>query len=334
MTGDGNGFVHLRVRSAYSLLEGAIKADKIGGLAKADAMPAVAIADRANLFGALEFSVATKGEGVQPIIGCALPVTGIGGALSERWAKTPTVVLLAQTEAGYLNLSELSSMAYLDNDGSEDPHVPWGKVCAHAEGLILLSGGPDGPVDPLFASGKPELARTALTEMARAFGDRIYVELQRHEMPAEALAEPGLVAFAYAHNVPLVATNDVYFKNAQTHQAHDVLLCISDGAFVGQDDRRRVTAEHGFKSVAEMRALFADLPEACDNTLDIARRCAFTVAKRDPILPGFPTSEGRTEAEELAFQAREACAPASPRVRRPRFRQPTTRPGLRPSSRS
>ena len=303
--GDGEGFVHLRVRSAYSLLEGAIKADKIGGLAKADAMPAVAIADRANLFGALEFSVATKGEGVQPIIGCALPVTGIGGSLSERWAKTPTVVLLAQSEAGYLNLSELSSMAYLDNDGSEDPHVPWAKVCAHAEGLILLSGGPDGPVDPLFASGKPELARAALTEMGRAFGDRFYVELQRHEMPDEALAEPGLVAFAYEHDVPLVATNDVYFKNAQTHQAHDVLLCISDGAFVGQDDRRRVTAEHGFKSVAEMRALFADLPEACDNTLDIARRCAFTVAKRDPILPSFPTSEGRTEAEELAFQARE-----------------------------
>ncbi len=305
VTGDGKGFVHLRVRSAYSLLEGAIKADKIGGLAKADSMPAVAIADRANLFGALEFSVATKGEGVQPIIGCALPVTGIGGALSERWAKTPTVVLLAQTEAGYLNLSELSSMAYLDSDGSEDPHVPWAKVCAHAEGLILLSGGPDGPVDPLFAAGKPELGRAALAEMQRAFGDRFYVELQRHEMPAEALAEPGLVAFAYERDVALVATNDVYFKNAQTHQAHDVLLCISDGAFVGQDERRRVTAEHGFKSVAEMRALFADLPEACDNTVDIARRCAFTVAKRDPILPSFPTSEGRTEAEELAFQARE-----------------------------
>ncbi|WP_293677558.1 DNA polymerase III subunit alpha [uncultured Phenylobacterium sp.] len=302
---DDAGFVHLRVRSAYSLLEGAIKADKIGGLAKADNMPAVAIADRANLFGALEFSVATKGEGVQPIIGCALPVSGIGEGLSDRWAKTPTVMLLAQNERGYLNLCELSSAAYLEVEATEDPHVPWAKVAAHAEGLILLSGGPDGPVDPLFAAGKTKEARGALAHMKSAFGDRFYVELQRHGTNAEASAEGGLVAFAYDEDVPLVATNDVYFKNAQTHQAHDVLLCIADGAFVGQDERRRVTAEHGFKSAAEMRALFADLPEACDNTLDIARRCAFMVTKRDPILPSFPTGDGRTEAEELAFQARE-----------------------------
>ncbi|TAJ73342.1 MAG: DNA polymerase III subunit alpha [Phenylobacterium sp.] len=302
---DGNGFVHLRVRSAYSLLEGAIKADKLGGLAKADGMPAVAIADRANLFGALEFSVATKGDGVQPIIGCALPVQGIGEALPERWAKTPTVVLLAQNEQGYLNLCELSSFAYLDIEPTDEPHVPWARVCEHAEGLILLSGGPDGPVDHLFAAGKVKEGRAALAEMKRAFGDRFYVELQRHGAPGEAAAEGELVAFAYDEDVPLVATNDVYFKHAKAYTAHDVLLCIADGSFVGQDERRRVTAEHCFKSQAEMRALFADLPEACDNTLDIARRCAFMVAKRDPLLPRFPGSDGRTEAEELAHQARE-----------------------------
>ncbi|WP_293347657.1 DNA polymerase III subunit alpha [Phenylobacterium sp.] len=305
MQDDGNGFVHLRVRSAYSLLEGAIKADKLGGLAKADGMPAVAIADRANLFGALEFSVATKGDGVQPIIGCALPVQGIGEALPERWAKTPTVVLLAQNEQGYLNLCELSSFAYLDIEPTDEPHVPWARVCEHAEGLILLSGGPDGPVDHLFAAGKVKEGRAALAEMKRAFGDRFYVELQRHGAPGEAAAEGELVAFAYDEDVPLVATNDVYFKHAKAYTAHDVLLCIADGSFVGQDERRRVTAEHCFKSQAEMRALFADLPEACDNTLDIARRCAFMVAKRDPLLPRFPGSDGRTEAEELAHQARE-----------------------------
>ncbi|WP_293906960.1 DNA polymerase III subunit alpha [Phenylobacterium sp.] len=305
MTDDDGGFVHLRVRSAYSLLEGAIKADKIGGLARADRMPAVAITDRANLFGALEFSVATKGEGVQPIVGCALPVTGIGDRAPERWAKTPTIVLLVQSERGYLNLCELSSMAYLEVEATEDPNVHWDKVCAHAEGLILLSGGPDGPVDPLFTAGKVPEGRAALAEMKRVFGDRFYVELQRHGTPGEAAAEGGLVGFAYDHDVALVATNDVYFKNAQTYAAHDVLLCIADGAFVGQDERRRVTPEHGFKSAAEMRALFADLPEACDNTLDIARRCAFMVAKRDPLLPRFPGSDGRTEAEELAYQARE-----------------------------
>ena len=298
------GFVHLRVRSAYSLLEGAIKADKIGGLAKADHMPAVAIADRANLFGALEFSVATKGEGVQPIIGCALPVSGIGENLGPRWAKTPTIMLLAQSEQGYLNLCDLSSIAYLEIDASEDPHVPWEKIVQFSEGLILLSGGPDGPVDHLLAAGKIADGRAALAEMKRVFGDRFYIELQRHGTPAEAAAEGELVAFAYDEDVPLVATNDVYFKHAKAYAAHDVLLCIADGSFVGQDERRRVTAEHGFKSQAEMRALFADLPEACDNTLDIARRCAFMVNKREPLLPRFTEGE-RSEAEELAQQARD-----------------------------
>src|SRR5690606_14108816 len=168
------------------------KADKIGALAKAGGMPAVAIADRANLFGALEFSVATKGEGVQPIIGCALPVSGIGERPPERWAKTPTVVLLAQSEQGYLNLCELSSASFLDVEASEEPHVPWETVCAKSAGLILLSGGPDGPVDHLFAAGKDKEGRAALATMKAAFGDRFYIELQRHETAAEAAAEGGL----------------------------------------------------------------------------------------------------------------------------------------------
>ncbi|WP_333587087.1 DNA polymerase III subunit alpha [Phenylobacterium sp.] len=302
----GEGFVHLRVRSAYSLLEGAIKADAIGRLAAAHHMPAVALTDRTNLYGALEFSVATQGEGVQPIVGCALAVTGIGERMGERWARTPTIVLLAQSEQGYLNLSELSSAAYVDSVGGvEEPAVPWARVAELSEGLILLSGGWDGPVDPLFAAGKVAEGRAALAEMHRVFGDRFYVELQRHGLAAQALAEPELVAFAYDEDVPLVATNDAYFAQADMHVAHDALLCIADGAFVGQDERRRVTAEHWFKPPQDMRTLFADLPEACDNTLDIARRCAFMVKKRDPILPRFPTEGDRSEAEELAHQARE-----------------------------
>jgi len=302
---EGTGFVHLRVRSAYSLLEGAIKADGIARLAAAKEMPAVALTDRANLFGALEFSQVTKESGVQPIVGCALPVSGIGEGPSDRWALTPTVVLLVQNEIGYRNLCELSSAAFLEVDGAEAPHVAWERVAAHAEGLILLSGGPDGPVDPLFAAGRAAEGGVALREMHRVFGDRLYVELQRHGLPGEAAAEPGLVAWAYDNDVPLVATNDVYFAGKDTWRAHDALLCIADGAFVGQEERRRVTAEHWFKTAPEMRALFADLAEACDNTLEIARRCAFMVKKREPILPRFPTVGGRSEDDELAEQARE-----------------------------
>jgi len=305
MAAEAEGFVHLRVRSAYSLLEGAIKADAIGALAVANGMPAVALTDRANLFGALEFSVVTKEMGVQPIIGCALPVTGIGEGPPERWARTPTVVLLAQNATGWRNLTELSSAAFLDVEASESPHVPWSKVAARAGGLILLSGGADGPVDPLFAAGRTAEGRATLDEMRRVFEDRLYVELQRHNLGSQATAEPALVAWAYDTDTPLVATNDVYFAKAETHGAHDALLCIADGAFLGQEDRRRVSPEHWFKSASDMRRLFADLPEAADNTLEIARRCAFMVRKREPILPRFPTVAGRSEEEELARQARE-----------------------------
>ena len=299
------GFIHLRVRSAYSLLEGAIKADKIADFARAEKMPAVALTDRANLFGALEFSTASKAAGVQPVVGCLLPVSGLGGAPPERWARTPALLLLVQNETGWRNLCELSSAAFLDVEPNEAPHVPWGQVAARAEGLIALSGGPDGPVDPLFAAGRTAEGRAALQALKAAFGDRFYVELQRHGLASQAAAEPGLVAWAYDEDVPLAATNDVFFAKPENWRAHDALLCIADGAFVGQEDRRRATPDHGFRSAAAMRQLFADLPEACGNTLEIARRCAFMVRKRDPILPRFPTREGLTEEDELARQARE-----------------------------
>ena len=303
--GAQEGFIHLKVRSAYSVLEGAIKCEALGPLARAENMAAVALTDRANLFGALEFSVATSALGVQPIIGCALPVSGFGGRSPERWARTPTIVLLAQNEIGWRNLCELSSAAYLDVDPAEAPHVPWETIAAHAEGLIALSGGTDGPIDPLFASGRASDARGALDQMRLAFGDRFYVELQRHGLAVQAAAEPGLVAWAYDKDVPLVATNDVYFAHARTWAAHDALLCIADGAFIGQEDRRRATPDHAFKSASDMRRLFADLPEACDNTVEIARRCAFMVKKRSPILPRFPTRDGVSEDEELVRQARD-----------------------------
>jgi len=298
-------FIHLRVRSAYSLLEGAIKAGKVATLAADAGMPAVGVADRANLFGALEFSEAAKGAGVQPIVACALPVTGIGGKISDRWARVPTVVLLVQNEAGWLNLCSLSSSAFLDAGSMDEPSVPWTMVAERSEGLILLSGGPDGPVDPLFVQGKPAEGNVALDEMARVFGDRFYVELQRHGLASERQAERGLVEWAYAHDVPLVATNDVHYARAAQAKSHDALMCIADGAFTGQEDRRRVTGEHWFKPAAAMRALFADLPEACDTTVEIARRCAFLVPTRAPILPRFEAGAGRTEPEELMHQARE-----------------------------
>jgi DNA polymerase III subunit alpha len=305
-------FVHLRVRSAYSLLEGAIKAQDVGKWSRKMDMPAVAITDRCNLFGALEFSQATKEEGIQPIIGCALPIKGIGASTSQKGGRLPTLVLLAQNEVGWRNLCELSSKAYLDINPTDEPHVAWEDVIRREAGLILLSGGTDGPIDPLFRDHRPNEAVSALEQMKTVFSDRFYVELQRHQPLPEAgsrvlgsLAEAGLIDFAYMHEVALVATNDVYFATADLYSAHEALLCIADSSFLSQNDRRKVTNHHWFRPADEMRALFADLPEACDNTLEIARRCAFMVPKLDPILPRFDTGAGRNEAEELAYQARE-----------------------------
>jgi DNA polymerase-3 subunit alpha len=298
-------FIHLRVRSAYSLLEGAIKAADIAKLAAKNAMPAVGIADRCNLFGALEFSQYCKDNGVQPIIGCALPVRGIGGLPTEKWARIPTVAVLVQNAAGYQNLMRLTSIAYVESDNVDEPHVKWDQVVQYNEGLILLSGGPDGPVDVSFRQGRSEEAQAALAAMHAVFADRFYIELQRHGGLKGTAAEAGLVDYAYANDIPLVATNDAYFATADMYSAHEALLCISDSTFLGIEDRRRVTPDHWFRPADQMRALFADLPEACDNTIEIARRCAFLVNKIDPILPRFDTGAGRNEAEELAWQARE-----------------------------
>ena len=298
-------FIHLRVRSAYSLLEGAIKASDIAKLAAKKGMPAVGITDRCNLYGALEFSSYCKDNGIQPIIGCALPVRGIGGLPTEKWARIPTVVVLVQNPAGYQNLMRLTSIAYVESDNIEEPHVTWAQIAEHNEGLILLSGGPDGPVDIALRQGKIEDGKAALTAMHAAFADRFYIELQRHGGLKGTPTEAALVDYAYANDVPLVATNDAYFAGAELYTAHEALLCISDSTFLGIEDRRRVTPDHWFRPAEQMRELFADLPEACDNTIEIAKRCAFLVNKIDPILPRFDTGAGRNEAEELAWQARE-----------------------------
>ncbi|MDQ2805246.1 MAG: PHP domain-containing protein, partial [Pseudomonadota bacterium] len=277
-------FVHLRVHSAYSLSEGAIKADKIPTLAREAVMPAVAITDTSNLFGALEFSQACVAQGVQPIIGCQVALT------REDNPKLPPdpVVLLAQDPIGLDNLQRLSSQGFLDTDPGLKPQLGHDTLAAHAAGLILLTGSGTGRIARLLADGQRREAERLLGCLAEAFPDRTVVELHRHRTASEAAIEPGLISLADEAGLPLVATNDCYFANPAMHEAHDALLCIAEGRMLADGDRRRVTAEHWFKPAADMRVLFADLPEACDNTLAIARRCAVMAESRKPLLPVCP----------------------------------------------
>jgi DNA polymerase-3 subunit alpha len=296
-------FVHLRVHSAYSLSEGAIKADKIATLAKDGAMPAVAITDTGNLFGALEFSQACSGRGVQPIIGCQISLARVG----KPGAADP-VVLLAQTPAGLANLQRLSSLGFITSDPA-DPQLPVATVLDHADGLILLTGGTGGPIGRLLAEGRRPDADALLRRLAEAFAGRTVVELHRHGLAIERAIEPGLIALADECGLPLVATNECFFATAAMHQAHDALLCIAQGRPIADQGRRRVTPEHWFKPAAAMRALFADLPEACDNSLAIARRCAVMAETRKPLLPVCrKVRDGSTEDETVRAMAREGLA--------------------------
>ncbi|XBQ15612.1 MAG: DNA polymerase III subunit alpha [Oceanicaulis sp.] len=299
-----SAFVHLRVRSPYSLLEGAIRIKETAALCKANAMPAAALTDTNNLFGALEFSETLSGEGVQPIIGVTLSVRLFEPRPGERAEPDGTVVLLAQDEAGYANLMTLSSKAYLEVGATDEPHVPIDAVLENAQGLICLTGGHDGAINRLVCAGRSGPADTLLDQLQAAFADRLYIELQRHGRADDVTAEDYLIDRAYGRDLPLVATNEPYFAKPELHQAHDALLCIAEGAYVGQDERRKVTAEHYFKTASEMAVRFADLPEAIENTVEIARRCAFRPRTCDPILPRFPTEGDRNEAEELRAQAR------------------------------
>ncbi len=314
------GFVHLRVKSAYSLLEGAVRPEELAELARDNAMPAVAVTDSNNLFGVYEITeklTARQKElksghklalnPVQPIVGALLSVElgNSPGTSQVSKRKPPHLPLLVQNEAGYRNLTKLLSNAYLLVEAGDWPHVTADMLAKHSEGLIALTGGPGGPINAALLDGQTEQASALLDKLSGIYGDRLYVELQRHGMPEERAVEPGLLDLAYAKNIPIVATNDVHFGSAAMFEAHDALLCIADGSFVSQDDRRRLTREHRFKSPAEMAAQFADLPEAIENTIEIARRCAFRVKKRAPILPVFVPDSGRTPEEELKAQAIE-----------------------------
>ncbi|MDA0230837.1 MAG: DNA polymerase III subunit alpha [Proteobacteria bacterium] len=295
-------FVHLRVHSAYSLSEGAIKTDELAALCRAERMPAVAITDRNNLFGAIEFSEACIKSGVQPILGCDLALRRNSREDSRRQTRVEEpywLALLVQNEIGWRNLMALTSTAHLETPSGETPQIDLACLTEHSQGLLALSGGPRGPVGALLLDGQDDAARAFSAQLAEIFRDRFYIELMRHGMEDETRIEAALVDLAYAQGLPLLATNDVYFGPRDKYLAHDALMCIAQSAHIDDENRARVTPDHCFRPAEDMRELFADLPEAVDNTLTVARRCAFMAPQHAPILPAFPMSEGKSEAAEL-----------------------------------
>ena len=286
-------FVHLHVHSSYSLLEGALTIARLAELAKNDRQPALALSDTDSMFGALEFSEKLANSGIQPIVGCAMAVNF--GDVENRNTEHnwPRLVLLAADESGYRSLMQLCSRAYLETAAQERPHIKVSWLDETTHGLIALSGGPNGPLDVAIVAGQHPVALSRCQALQRLFSDRLYIELQRHGMADERLAEPQLIDLAYARGLPLVAANEPFFATRDDYEAHDALLCIAEGKLVADGERRQLTAEHHFKTRAEMAALFADLPEALTATIEIAQRCVFCPRVQAPILPRF--TAGRTE---------------------------------------
>src|SRR5450631_623038 len=208
-------FVHLHVHSNYSLLEGAIPLARLAELAKADKQAALALSDTDNMFGALEFSEKLASSGIQPIIGCALAIdfadTDNGARNANAQVERSRIVLLAASEVGYRSLMRLSSRAFMDSPANEPPRLKLEWLEGETDGIIALTGGPGGPLDTAIAAGQSHLAGTRLVALMRLFGDRLYVELQRHGTTSERMTEKVLIDLAYANNIPLVAANEPYF---------------------------------------------------------------------------------------------------------------------------
>jgi DNA polymerase III subunit alpha len=318
-------FVHLRSHSAYSLLEGALPVGKMIELAKKDGQPALAICDTNNLFGALEFSEKAAKAGVQPIIALQVPLIFAGetrdeerlnGPKNKQALARPSIVMIAMNTDGFANLLALASKAYGDLE-LEGPHLTIDQVSEAHQGLICLTGGAFGPIGQALWDDDQELAQTRLTTLKSVFDDRLYVELQRHGLEQEKATEAAMVELAYAHDLPLVATNENFFPTRDDYEAHDA-LAIAESRLVADDDRRRLTPKHAFATQNDMRNRFKDLSESIDNTLEIARRISFRPRTSPPLLPHFTAqaehgkaleeSESRPEETEIEALIRMAQA--------------------------
>jgi DNA polymerase III, alpha subunit (EC 2.7.7.7) len=296
-------FVHLRLHSEYSIADGMVRLDEAVAQAAADGMPALALTDLANLFGMVKFYSGARSRGLKPIIGCDAWVEPAAGAGDRD--RPARLLLLVKNRGGYLRLCELLTQAYLGPRSRGRAEIPRAAFAAGDNaGLIALSGAALGDVGQALLMGNAASAEAAAREWARLFPGSFYLELQRYGQPqAEALVAAS-VALAGQLNLPVVATHPVQFLAREDFKAHEARVCIAEG-YVLADPRRpkQFTEEQYFKSQAEMQALFADLPEALENSVEIARRCNLSIELGKNRLPQFPVPEGVTLDDYLAQQA-------------------------------
>ena len=292
-----SSFVHLHVHSEYSLLDGACRIDTLCAKTADEGAPGIALTDHGVMFGAVEFYDAAKDKGLVPIIGCEAYLAPRG-----RFEKTVRdeahITLLAASDVGYKNLTTLISKGFLEGYYYK-PRIDLDLLAAHNEGLIALSGCMSSMVSAPLLKNDYETARKHAQTFGEIFGDRFYIEIMRHGMPEEDALNTSLIKLARELNYPVVATNDSHYLTQGDAQAHDVLLCIGTGKTVQDTSRMKFFSDQFYvKSATEMRELFADIPEACDNTLEIAKRIDIKIPKKIFYLPDYPVP--KTAAEDVA----------------------------------
>lgn len=314
-----SSFVHLRARSEFSLSEGLFKIKALVAQVAALGMPAVALADRGNLYGLIKFYSACLEQGVKPLIGCEIMVQPDPEAGQPLPAGA--MLLLVRNSTGYRNLLELISKAHLAA-GSEQPTVQEAWCAEHAEGLLALAGGAAGTIGKLLLGAKPALAATWLQRCRALWGDAFYLEIQQAGRPQDEPCLHRTLTLADSERVPVVATHDVCFKTRKDFAAHEARVCIQEGRVLADTQRpQRHSAEQYMKSPSEMATLFADYPEALLNSVEIAKRCTLELTTGQYHLPVYPVSAGETED---AMLARLALAGMEERVRHTETTEPAT----------
>lgn len=303
-------FIPLRNHTTYSLCKGAIKIPEIVERASAYKLPALGIMDCQNLFAALEFSSACKKAGIQPILGCEMLINFDDGSrknLSNADVENALALmpLIARNQQGYENLMYLVSHSFLNRQSGISPHISFDLLKEKSAGLIALSGGVEGSIGMLLNQDQDKKAEELIGEFSQIFPGNFYIEITRHQTKLEEKLEAKFIDLALKHSLPLVATNDVYFLTEEMHEAQDILTCVGEGKLFFAADRKKISPQQYFKNQEALEALFSDIPEAIENTVNIAKKCHIMAFERPPTLPKFSNEKDFDEAEELKKQASE-----------------------------
>lgn len=306
-------FIHLRVHTAYSLSEGAIKIGDLIHYLHQKNIPAIAVTDSGNMFGGKAFSKYASEEGVKPILGCIFfmrnPDSDNLLLTKGKAVERDKLILLVMNSTGYENIMKLMKLFYLDNTANgDDPQLKYSDLEQYNEGLIALTGGVDGAVGRLLLENRAEEAEQMLQTLQKIFSNRLYIEISRIGLESEQKTEQSFIDFAYKYNIPLVATNEVFFFDQSMYEAHDALICIAAGEVLANDKRKHFSPNNRLRSEDEMVELFKDLPEAVENTVKIAQRCNYLSTKVKPLLPIFECPDGKTQDEYITEEAHKGLA--------------------------